>query len=351
MITSCDRFVRYIGIDYSGAKTAEDSLNGLRVYQAGLGEDPQEVLPSTGRKKYWSRRGLAEWLCQELASDTPTIVGIDHAFSFPIRYFERYALALNWPSFLEDFCAHWPTDAPNTYVDFVRDGVVGNGRARIGNRRWRRKTEEATGSAKSVFHFDVQGSVAKSTHSGIPWLRYIRRNCPQAHFWPFDGWAPAKGASVIAEVYPRLWNREFPSDGRTADQHDAYCVTRWLQDTDRNGRIEEALTAPTPQKIADLGRVEGWILGAEWPPVETQRTKKRPARTTAAPTTELGFINRNNQKVMLKTDILGNDHNQVVYVLQCQNCGSQYGANGSDIFQRRCPSCDGGRPGLPTGSI
>src|SRR5258708_16986877 len=28
---------------------------------------------------------------------------------------------------------------------------------------------------QSVFHFDVQGSVAKSTHSGLPWLRYFRQ--------------------------------------------------------------------------------------------------------------------------------------------------------------------------------
>jgi hypothetical protein len=39
-----------------------------------------------------------------------------------------------------------------------------NGAARMGNSRWRRLTEERTGGAKSVFHFDVQGSVAKSTH-------------------------------------------------------------------------------------------------------------------------------------------------------------------------------------------
>ena len=29
--------------------------------------------------------------------------------------------------------------------------------------------------AKSVFHFDVQVSVAKSTHAGLPWLRYLRQ--------------------------------------------------------------------------------------------------------------------------------------------------------------------------------
>jgi hypothetical protein len=32
---------------------------------------------------------------------------------------------------------------------------------------WRRLTEKRAGGAKSVFQFDVQGSVAKSTHAGI----------------------------------------------------------------------------------------------------------------------------------------------------------------------------------------
>lgn len=35
----------------------------------------------------------------------------------------------------------------------------------MGNAHWRRLTEERAGAAKSVFHFDVQGSVAKSTHA------------------------------------------------------------------------------------------------------------------------------------------------------------------------------------------
>ena len=38
-------------------------------------------------------------------------------------------------------------------------------------RRPSRQEAERAVSAKSVFHFDVQGSVAKSTHAGIPWLR------------------------------------------------------------------------------------------------------------------------------------------------------------------------------------
>jgi hypothetical protein len=31
--------------------------------------------------------------------------------------------------------------------------------------------------------------VAKSTHAGIPWLRFIRQRLGQrVHFWSFDGW-------------------------------------------------------------------------------------------------------------------------------------------------------------------
>lgn len=63
-------------------------------------------------------------------------------------------------------------------------------------------------------------------------------------------------------------------------------------------------------------------------------------------TTQPGYRNRNGQVVVRATDLAGNDHLQKVYVLQCEKCHLEYGANGSDIFQRRCPRCGGGRPGL-----
>jgi len=81
----------------------------------------------------------------------------------------------------------WPTDDDHTYVDFVREGDLGNFMARSGNTLRRRLTDERAG-AKSVFHFDVPGSVAKSTHAGLPWLRYIRQRVgDRVQFWPFDG--------------------------------------------------------------------------------------------------------------------------------------------------------------------
>ena len=167
-------FDRYIGIDYSGAETPTASLKGLRVYLADRLSPPVEVLPPPSPRKYWTRRGIAEWLVERFYEDRATLVGIDHGFSFPLRYFEAHHLIPDWSMFLDDFQRHWPTDNDNTYVDFVRLGNCGNGAARTGNTRWRRITEERAGTAKSVFHFDVQGSVAKSTHSGIPWLCVFR---------------------------------------------------------------------------------------------------------------------------------------------------------------------------------
>ncbi len=163
-------FAQHIGIDYSGAQTPTASLKGLRVYLVEGDAAPQEVLPPPSPRKYWTRRGIAEWLVERLVENVPTLVGIDHGFSFPLRYFEVHGLAPDWPAFLDDFQRHWPTDEDHTYVDFVRDGSAGNGAARMGDARWRRLTEERAGAAKSVFHFDVQGQVAKSTHAGIPWL-------------------------------------------------------------------------------------------------------------------------------------------------------------------------------------
>ena len=45
---------------------------------------------------------------------------------------------------------------------------------RVGEASELRLCERWTSSAKSVFHFDVRGSVAKSTHAGIPWLKRLR---------------------------------------------------------------------------------------------------------------------------------------------------------------------------------
>jgi hypothetical protein len=255
------RFERYLGVDYSGAEVPTSSLKGLRVYSASRDRAPAEVPPPPSPRKYWTRKGLAEFLAVELRDGPPTLVGIDHGFSFPIRYFEVHHIPPDWMTFLRDFQRHWPTDDENTYVDFVRDGIRGNGDLRRGNSRWRRITEERC-KAKSVFHFDCQGSVAKSTHAGLPWLLYLRRELGErAHFWPFDGWAPPLNRSVIAEVYPSLWNRDYPKEDRNPHQQDAYAVARWMRETDACDGLDRCFDPKIGPLEKVVATVEGWILG------------------------------------------------------------------------------------------
>jgi hypothetical protein len=252
------QFQRYIGIDYSGAATPTTGLKGLRVYTATPTQLPVEVCAPLGRSKYWTRRGIAEWLCTELHEGPPALLGIDHAFSFPLRYFEVHRIPHAWPAFLKDFHHHWPTDGDEMTVEIIRRG---RGTLRLGDSRWRRLTELRC-RAKSAFHFDVQGSVAKSTHAGLPWLLHLRRQLGQrVHFWPFDGWTPPPDRSVVAEIYPSLSSRNFAVEDRTPDQHDAYSVARWMRETDA---LEE-LGGYFHPKLSSAERVqaetEGWILG------------------------------------------------------------------------------------------
>jgi hypothetical protein len=209
------QFARYIGIDYSGTETPDSSCKGLRVYVAEGSGTAKQIQPPPSPRRYWTRRGLAEWFREELDRDTPTLVGIDHGFSFPLAYFEKYRLSSDWEDFLVDFHHHWPTDAPHTYVCFIREEPSGRGLKRTGERSWLRLTERWTPTAKSVFGFGVQGEVATSTHAGLPWLLYLREKYRRpSHFWPFDGWEIPQSNSVVAEVYPSLWTRRFPKEDR-----------------------------------------------------------------------------------------------------------------------------------------
>ena len=255
-------FRRYIGIDYSGAETADSSCKGLRVFVAEGTGKPVQIQPPPSPRRYWTRRGLAEWLSEELAADTPTIVGIDHGFSFPIEYFDRHGLPRNWPNFLLDFQRHWPTHEPHTYIDFIRVGEVGNGLNRMGENTWLRLTERWTATAKSVFLFDVQGSVAKSTFAGLPWLLYLRNWCKRPiHFWPFDGWEIPEGKLVVAEVYPALWMRRFERESRDGDEHAAYATAACLQRADGEGSLKGFFNPPLTPEEREVADAEGWILG------------------------------------------------------------------------------------------
>ncbi len=260
------KFNRFIGIDYSGAETPESRIKGLQICVAVQNGEPGLIRPVLPFKN-WSRREVAHWLLAELQRGDRLLIGIDHGFSFPQSYFDRYGLG-SWPTFLDDFCRYWPTDQPHCYVDFIRDGIWWQRHPKPHGERTGlpdelRLCEQWSSSAKSVFRFDVQGSVAKSTHAGIPWLRFLREELGgKVFFWPFDGWLPPAGVSVIAEVYPSIFrNRYDANSSRTPDERDAYSVARWLEESSRRGILDRYFDPPLTLTERQTAALEGWILG------------------------------------------------------------------------------------------
>jgi hypothetical protein len=59
--------------------------------------------------------------------------------------------------------------------------------------------------------------------------------------------------------YPSLWRRSFAPEGRTADQHDGFCIAAWLARADRDGTLGGFLK---PDLSPAERAVAGWILGA-----------------------------------------------------------------------------------------
>ena len=252
----------YIGIDYSGAATARTRSATIQVYE-GVGIQPAEMVCSPSstdkRKRNWSRSEVATWLAERLKREDRCFVGIDHGFSFPLDYFKRNKLK-TWSAFLDDFVEHWPTADGDATVEQFR--AESKRTKRTGDSTELRLTEQWTSSAKSVFQFDVQGSVAKSTHAGLPFLKQLRDQNPRLHFWPFDGWGLPKEKSVVAEIYPSLFRNRYPRESRTVDQQDAYSICCWLRDMDTIGRLEDFASPPLTeaQRKVLSSRVGFWVF-------------------------------------------------------------------------------------------
>ena len=160
-------------------------------------------------------------------------------------------------------------------------------------------------------------------------------------------WADASFAGLGPKQSRNLWQwlgltrYEIPLDSR---------VTKWVNenfatkiDTKRLGQLayyESVLDQI--QAICDKAEVLPCELDAAAFDYEDLGLGNGKVRST----TEPGFVNTNGQITIRNTGMPGTDHNQYVYQIACSGCGHVYGANGSDIHERKCPQCQSGRLGL-----
>jgi len=250
-------FDSYIGIDYAGGRVATAPLDGLQVFVATPSPaEPFQQQPQDRSK--WSREKLAEWLVDRVDEGVHFIAGIDHGFGLPGGYLKGKGLD-DWPAFLTHFVETWPTDTPVAATLAAITAATGNPYRDIEDPF--RLCEKWTGGAKPTVDFTPGPGVAYATHAGIPWLHHIRRHVgDRVHFWPFDGWEIPLGRAVIAEVYPALFWKRYPTVLKD-HQRDAYSVARWLKETCERGILERYLHPPLTEEERKVAELEGWILG------------------------------------------------------------------------------------------
>jgi hypothetical protein len=208
-------FTRYISIDYSGAKTPDVEPQGPEMLPRRLPVATRRS--STASEQYRTRRGIAEWLVERLQEPVPTIVGIDHGFSFPLKYVDAHELPHNWPrSSTSSSAIGAPTKTIPASIS-VRDGSCSDGALRAGKARWRRLTEIRAGAAKSVLHFDVQDSVAKSARRKATSVGGCARRCrtrscsasPARSTVPTELRSTSSGLSTAGRLHEAIWVRPF----------------------------------------------------------------------------------------------------------------------------------------------
>lgn len=56
-------------------------------------------------------------------------------------------------------------------------------------------------------------------------------------------------------------------------------------------------------------------------------------------TTDVGYINKNNQRNLGCRGVSETHISAKFYEMECLDCGHKYMANGCDIWQRKCPVC------------
>lgn len=232
------RFHRVIGIDYAGAGRDAQPLAGLAAWVADRkGTRPLEA----GRK--WSRDALTGRLAQEMEAG-PVLVAIDHAFAYGVDVLDRLRVR-RWDDLARRLEALGSLAA-------LRDAV--------GHTPGWRLADRAAPGTQDPLGIRTYRPVSHSTFHGIRHLARLRARVP-FHLWPFDGWRPPAGASVVAEGFPNMLRRRTPATAEGRDDQDAERLARhfWTRDQAGvlNGLFEPALTRAEQAQA----RREGWILG------------------------------------------------------------------------------------------
>ena len=66
---------------------------------------------------------------------------------------------------------------------------------------------------------------------------------------------------MVVEIYPSIFRKRFPDEGRSADEQDAYAVARWMVQMNQREALGSYFTPPLSEEERALAVREGWIFG------------------------------------------------------------------------------------------
>lgn len=288
-------FDRFIGIDWSGAKTTG---GGIQVAECELGDSaPRLVRPKKGT--HWKRPDLLQRIADDYG-DSSTLIGFDFSFAFPYVGEDSYfPLADKQPTspadlwrLVEEACSHNNVYYAGSFCEAEpwRDHFF-RGKDDVGNKfrpRLRRVEEycraQKLGVPESVYKLAGLKQVGKGSLSGMRFLLALKSRLPNLSIWPFE--KRSERAGTVVEVFPRLFlamagykNRKITTKDelnkalktlgsapmpdvfclhakRAGDQVDALITSAGL----RRIHNREELWCP-PEMKTEIRRTEGWIFG------------------------------------------------------------------------------------------
>ena len=220
-------------------------LKRVEVFAADFEVSPSPVRPAPWEEQDgWTLESVTDWLVRLVQSDISFIAGINHRLSFPTAFCNDRNLH-SWVDVLEASL----TDASpcRSFRGFPDN---------------RRQTEQWGNSLTCMFTKRIDNLYADARLFDLKWLKLLRdQTFGKLHIWPFDGWTPSPGQSVLVECYAPCNGIAFPDCYERAGEQNAYMMTKWLARLDGKNMMADYLCPHLPENVCKDAGMEGWILG------------------------------------------------------------------------------------------
>ncbi len=293
-------FQRFIGIDWSGAATADDRVN-LRLVESGphLSTPRAITPPESSRAKNWTRNEVRRYLLDALHPHAPrTLVAIDAAIGYPTgaasAIFDASTFSDLAATVAKGLAAH--PDLPS-YIDALNlraaahpTGVPFFYRGSdLPDRSWHRPhhrphsffthhgiayyrlVETFVPESLSPFYIGPGPMVAYHALTVLRLIHHLfearQQSTVDVGIWPLDPhWSNAK--HLIAECYPSALPQPRTSPTSNNPHYlDALTIADWLHhlSTDDLNAFLHLDSTDSPAPLLEVATNEGWILGIPLP--------------------------------------------------------------------------------------